>query len=110
MIQYTTPTITSKVKGVDITSMHVWVTLKQGRIKLNKKNADLTMRTETVGTSTDTIITFTLTQEESGSFVFNKSASIQANWIDSHGVRGGTKMATIPVLQNLLNEVIAYDD
>lgn len=108
MINYTTPTIQLTVEGVDITSDDIYVTLEQGSTELTKKGNDLTTQTVTHGQVTDTEITFMLTQTESASFDFSRSVSLQVNWITSGGVRSATDIKTIPVMRNLLDEVLEY--
>lgn len=105
MIKYTTPTITLTVESIDITPHDVYVTLEQGNKELTKKGADLIKQFED-----DTTLTFVLTQEESASFDFSKSVSVQVNWITSDGVRAATEIRSIPVMRNLLDKVIAYGD
>lgn len=105
MINYTTPTITLTVEGVDITQHNVYVSLEQGVRELTKTGSDLILQSQ----QTDTVITFTLTQEESASFDFRKNVSIQVNWITSGGVRAATEIKSIDVMRNLLDEVIQYD-
>ena len=108
MINYTTPTISLTVEEADLSGQDVYVTLEQGNLKLTKTGNDLIIDTETVQQITNTSITFSLTQEESAAFNFGKSVSIQVNWINSSGVRDATEIKTIPVMRNLLDEVIAY--
>ena len=73
--------------------------------ELTKTGSDLILQSQ----QTDTVITFTLTQEESASFDFRKNVSIQVNWITSDGVRAATEIKSIDVMRNLLDEVIQYD-
>ena len=108
MINYTTPTIHLIVEAVDLTGQDVYVTLEQGKTELTKSGTDLIIDTDTHGQVTDTIIIFTLTQEESAMFNFGKSVSLQVNFINSAGARDATEIKTIPVMRNLLDEVIAY--
>ena len=106
MIKYTTPAITLKVKGMDISQSDAYVTLKQDPLKLTKSGADLTISTETVQGVTNTIISFTLSQEETASFTQNLAVKIQVNWY-SNGTRLATKQKLISFQENLLDEVIA---
>ena len=110
MINYTTPTISLTVEGVDLSGMDVYVSLEQGSKELTK-TGDALIIEPIVGTeTTDTSINFTLTQEESASFDFGKSVSVQVNWISSVGVRDATEIKTIPVMRNLLDKVVEYGD
>lgn len=104
MINYTTPTITLTIEGVDLTSKDVYVTFEQGAHQLTKKGNQLYVSTE----GTDTIITMTLTQEESATFDYSKNVAIQVNWISPDGVRSATEIKKIDVMRNLLDEVIEY--
>ena len=106
MINYTTPSISLTVEGVDLSDQDVYVSLEQGTHELTKSGSDLIVDAD----ENDTIITFTLTQEESASFNFGKSVSIQVNWISQDGVRDATEIKTIGVMRNLLDEVIQYGD
>ena len=108
MINYTTPTITLTVEGVDLTGKDIYVTLEQGAKELNKSGTALTVTTDTHDQITDTVIQFTLSQEESAAFRFNIAASVQVNWISSDGVRAATEIKTIGVMRNLLDRVVEY--
>ena len=109
MINYTTPTITLTVEGVDLSSQEVYVSLEQGSVTLTKTGLDLLITTETVQQVTTSTITFVLTQAESGAFEYNKSVNVQVNWIDSSGVRDATEIKAISVMRNILDEVLTYD-
>ncbi len=108
MINYTTPTISLTVEGVDISSNDVYVSLVQGINELTKTGSDLNISVSTVGQITNTDITLVLTQEESASFDYNRNVSVQVNWINSSGVRAATEIKAIDVMRNLLDEVIEY--
>lgn len=110
MINYTTPTITLTVEGVDISGQDIYVTLEQGKIELTKSGEDLTVTTDTHDQVTDTVIVFVLTQEESAAFRFNSAVSVQVNWISSQGVRAATEIKTVGVMRNLLDRVVQYGD
>ena len=109
MIRYTTPILPLEVEGIDLTSNeNVYVTLEQGSIELTKSGSDLTIQ---YSSQTDiSTITFTLTQQETAAFALARPVNIQVNFINSAGVRDATNIATIPVMQNLLDKVIAYGD
>ncbi len=110
MINYTTPTITLTVEGVDISAHDIYVSLEQGKLELVKTGNDLIVTTDVHEQVTDTVITFTLSQEESASFNFGKSVSVQVNYISSDGVRDATEIKNIGVMRNLLDEVVNYGD
>lgn len=106
MINYTTPSISLIVEGVDLTGMDVYVTIEQGCLEMTKSGSDLIIDTE----GEDTSIIFMLTQEESAKFNYNASASIQVNFISADGVRDATEIRRIDVLRNLLDKVVQYGD
>lgn len=110
MINYTTPTISLTVEGVDLSGMDTYVSLEQGQKELTKTGDSLIIEPIVGEETTDTSITFTLTQEESAFYDFGKSVSVQVNWISSAGVRDATEIKTIPVMRNLLDKVVAYGD
>lgn len=110
MINYTTPTISLTVEGVDLSGMDTYVSLEQGQKELTKTGEDLIIE-PIIGTeTTDTKITFTLTQEESAFYDFGKSVSVQVNWVSSSNVRDATEIKTFPVMRNLLDKVVEYGD
>ena len=106
MTNYTTPSISLEVEGVDLTAQDVYVTIVQGSIKLTKSGTALTISYDSE-TEKSTIV-FTLSQEESAAFAFSRSAQLQVNFINSSGVRDATNIASIDVLKNLLDEVKEY--
>lgn len=108
MINYTTPTITLYVIGLDITGNDIYVSLKQGAVKLKKTGADITAVYETVGDKTQTKITLELSQTETAIFNNKDIVRAQVNWITPDGTRGATRKATLNVETNLLDEVIQY--
>lgn len=105
MIQFTTPTITLKVKGIDISQTDAYVTIKQNTLELTKTGADLSISTETIQGVTNTLIAFTLTQEETAAFAQDRTAKIQVNWY-SNGIRLATEKKAVIFSENLLDEVI----
>lgn len=106
MINYTTPTITLTVEGVDLTGQDVYVSLEQKPAELTKTGSDLTITTETHEQVTDTVIELTLTQEESAMFKPNNQVWLQVNWISQTGRRAATEIKSFPALVNLLDEVL----
>ena len=98
---YTTPTLSLKVKGVDITSAsHVYVTLNNGTGSMTKDENDITMTLS----GSDTVIELSLTQDETRLFRPNTRASVEVNWIED-SVRSATEIVNIVVENNLLKEV-----
>lgn len=106
MIRFTTPIITLEVEDIDLTDQDIYVSVEQGDTELTKSGDDLTVAFSEGNTN----ITFTLTQIESALFRYDRKVAIQVNWISSSGVRAATEIATIPVMKNLLAEVIEYGD
>lgn len=109
MIQYTTPTITLIIEGVDIFDNDIYVSLEQREpklVELTKTGGDLDVRTEVVGERTDTIIDCYLTQEETAGFDIRTKVAVQVNWIDGDGVRAATEMAFLRIAPNLLDKVL----
>lgn len=113
MIRYTTPILPLEVEGIDLTdNRDVYVTLEQKlgqkSVELTKSGSDLTIQYDT---ETDiSTITFTLSQEETAAFNLNVTVDVQVNFINASDVRDATNIATLPVLRNLLDEVISYGD
>ena len=104
--RFTTPPISLLVKGADITSADVYVTIKQNNTEINLTDTRLTMSYA----NSDTTITFALTQTESGKLNLlacdvNAYCEIQVNWIAS-GVRYATEIAKVKIYDNLYDEVI----
>ena len=100
--RFTTPPISLLVKGVDITAADVYVTIKQGVTEINFSDAELTLTLN----DTDTIVTFSLTQEQAGSMDIRAYAGVQVNWI-AGGIRYATEIATVKIYDNLYDEVIS---
>lgn len=98
--RYTTPPITVLVKGVNITSYDIYVTVKQDDTEITVTDG-LIVSLE----GSDTKIVFQLTQLQAGSLDFRGFAGIQVNWI-ADGVRYATEIARVQVYNNLLDEVI----
>ncbi len=107
MRRFTTPTLPLSVP-VDLTGADIYVTIKQGQRKLQKTGSDVISVYD--AESGKTTLTVTLTQEETGAFLAEKSATIQVNWIFADGTRSATNIKKIDVTENLLSEVIEYDD
>lgn len=100
--RFTTPPISLLVRGVDITAADVYVTVEQGDVELNFTGADLDMS----ASNGDTLITFSLTQQQAGSLNASAQSFVQVNWIAS-GVRYATVIAKVKVFDNLYDEVIS---
>lgn len=107
MIQYTTPTVTLRVKNVVLTSGDkVWLTLQPyDRSTKSLRGEPTTIEDPaTEADGDDTVVSVTLTQEQTAALPVG-SIQAQVNWLTSAGVRGATTRATITVVGNLLDEV-----
>ena len=102
MRQYTTPTLSIKVKGVDLTDADtVWVTLAN-----STRTVTITKDEPTLSVSgSDTTCTITLTQEETRRFAPKAKVDVQVNWMDG-AIRCATDIASITAFENLLKEVL----
>ena len=106
MIQWTTPTITLTVSGVENLDLaeaeEVVVTLTQGNYQLQKTGNDLTIDGATA--------TFTLTEDESRKLAENASVQVQVNWTyrnsDQTLRRAATSIARIDVGKQLYKEAM----
>ncbi len=105
MRQYTTPTLPLMAEGVDITGAdHIWVTFsdKSRNQTITKDRSDFN---EIVYDGTDTNISVTLTQEETGSFIVNAKVDVEINWMRGNK-RYATEIKTVNVKENLLKKVM----
>ena len=99
MIQGTTPTIRLKIDALDLTQCHdLHVTLKQaGHDRRDFSGAALDVEEHAVQ--------LYLTQEQSLMLAQNK-CDVQVNGLTASGVRWATKVKTIEIGKQLLQEVI----
>lgn len=100
MRRYTTPTIELTVRGADLTGCDCWVSIAQGKAKLEIQ-ATPTLDGE------DTTLTVQLTQEQTG-MLSRGDARVQVNWIDQSGNRNATTIRTVEVDGNLMERVIEH--
>lgn len=107
MRRYTTPTVPMTVP-VDLTGAEIHVTIKQGARKIQKTGADVVSVYDSESGKTE--LSVSLTQEETGTFLAEKKAYVQVNWIFSNGIRDATNIKQIDVSENLIAEVITYGD
>lgn len=105
MIRYTTPTRTFIVGGYDLTDCHVVVTFKQKIGSSTNVNVVNVEDPEATYDGTDTTLTVPLTQLQTGGFKAGVYAQVQVNFMED-GVRKATKMASIVIDENLLDEVM----
>lgn len=101
MIQWTTPTHTHTVKGIDLTGYDVYVSYKQGRREIDVK-AD-----EVAFDGNDTTITVSLTQPQTGQFR-EGSVSVQVNWVTADQKRDAVKVKSVEVDENLMAREVSY--
>lgn len=102
MRQYTTPTLSIKVKGVDLTAADsVWVTIANTArtVSITKDEPTMTV------SGSDTNVTISLTQDETRRFVPKAKVDIQVNWMTG-SVRCATDIASVTAFENLLKEII----
>ena len=103
MRRYTTPTVWLKGKGIDLTDgFDVYVSLEQENVELTKTGDALTVEKD----GDDTIVSFSLTQEESAGFRDTSLVSCQINVLDAAGKRYATGIKQMKIGKNLLEEVI----
>lgn len=102
MRQFTTPTHTIRLKGVDLTGDNVYVTYTQGRTELEVTEVGVALDGE------DTVLTVELTQEQTGGFAYQRTVEVQVNWVTPDGKRDATRIKTIPVDRNNLDRQVEY--
>lgn len=103
MIRGTTPSIQLTITGADLSSATAtYVTLKQGNVTITK----------TDGVYDDGVLTIELTEAESLAFDTGSAVMCQVNWLyldNGETKRAATTIQRIPVLGNLLTEVLISD-
>lgn len=107
MIQYTTPTVTMRIRNVALDpSDDVWLTMQPyDRSTKGAKGDPMTIENPTVEVDgDDTVVTVRLTQEQSAALPAG-GVQVQVNWLTGSGERGATTRANITVAENLLPEV-----
>ena len=102
---FTTPTLTLQVEGVDLTGEdHVAFSLSDPTESHVVTKEDNALTLTKVGS--DTKVSMTLTQAESGSFKPNKMGKAEVNWWNNSGTsRGATEIVDIPIKNNILKKV-----
>lgn len=98
----TTPTLTCKIDGADLTNCHSFVTIRQGGYELDIENP------EVVATETGCTITIILTQEQTLKLKAG-IIEIQIRWITSDGTALATNIETVEVHKILKQGVISYE-
>lgn len=103
MIRYTTPTIPFEIEA-DFSLAEVIVSFVQDCTQLDKVVDDYTVA--------DGVTTFdvSLTQEETARFDARKPVHVQVNAIFPDGIRAATNIQRIKAFENLLDQVVEYDD
>lgn len=109
MDRYTTPTKTIRVKGVDLTPYDMIVSLRQSvRGRPNAHEVDIGLDDLTVeADGDDTLVTLTLTQEQTGGFVPG-DVEYQVNY-GAGFARMATIVGTLTMGRNLLTGVVEFD-
>lgn len=102
--RYTTPTAELTVEGIDLTEADVYVTIKQGNALVTFTGEDLDVSLD----EEDSVIRFTLSQEQTARFNAKQDAQLQINWVIGN-TRNATEIPQIRIMPNLLEEVISYD-
>lgn len=103
MRRYTTPTITLRISGIDLTGEYtVYVSIEQDDIEVLKTGDDLSVEY----TDDKSVIQLYLTQEETAKFKEDELAYCQVNIVDGTGKRYATDIRQIKIKRNLLDEVI----
>lgn len=102
MRQYTTPTLRFAIKGFDITSCNVYVSLSQDAHTLTMVPSRMSYEDDVTSIEID------LSQAETAGFNKLSKLFAQVNWIDENGKRNATEIKSIPVQRNLLGKEIAY--
>ena len=105
MVRWTTPTFTLTVKNVNLTGYQIYITIQQGSSVVTVNYADVALNV--VGENS--ILTFTISQQDSAKFDFNNKANVQVNGINSDNHRVATDIMQIDVLANLIDRELTYE-
>lgn len=97
----TTPTLTCKIEGADLTDCHSYVTIRQGGYELDIENP------EVVSTETGCTVTIKLTQEQTLKMKAG-IVEVQFRWIAADGTALATDIQTVEVHKILKQGVIEY--
>lgn len=100
MTKWTTPAYVLTVAGLDLTGCDIYVTMKQSDTIYTFEDVTATYD------GTDTVIEFTMTQEQSGAFNAALLCAVQINWVKD-GSRSATDIQYMRIYDNLIDEVIA---
>lgn len=103
MIRGTTPDYILSISGYDLSGKTVFVTIRQGPIKITKSNPELSISTDSKGST----IAFVLSQKDTLSLQ-EGNAEVQVRFIDSDGIALATEIAPIQVKRVLYERVIAH--
>lgn len=103
MIQYTTPTHSYVVEGIDLSGCDMWVSYQQGDAKLDVKATTVSYD------GIDTTATVNLSQEQTGAFEPG-TVKVQLNWVYPNGKRDAVSVKSIDVGRNLIPRVMGYGD
>ena len=103
MIRGTTPDYILSIDGHDLSNKTVFVTIRQGQIKITKSNQELSISTDSEGST----IAFVLSQKDTLALQ-EGNAEVQVRFIDSDGVALATEIAPVQVKRVLYERVIAH--
>lgn len=105
MYQGTTPYVSLKVLGEDLTGKTAYATIRQGNRLITVTGNRLTVDYD--AEKQWTRVVFRLTQEETLSLSAG-IAEVQIRYIDANGIAQATGKAKVDVEESLLKEVIEY--
>lgn len=110
MYAWSTPDLTIRIRGRDLTEYTVTLGLEQRRGRTVIANMEipdesLTKRLD----GEDTIIGTTLTQEQTGKLSDEVTVDLQINAVSSLGKRLPTKTKTLKVERNLIRHALSYE-
>ena len=108
MIQYTTPTITMRIKNValsqtDVVRLTLQPWSKDAKAPRGEATTIASPSVEVDGD--DSLVSVKLTQEQSAALPVGQ-VMMQTNWKSTDGTRGATKRVPFSVESNLLSEVM----
>jgi len=99
---FSTPTKTARLKGVNATAYDIYLTLEQDKHSLTLTGSDLSVSYN----GEDTLIVFTLTQQQSARFCPYKQVRVMVNCMNG-STRIPSSIAVLDTFENLLTEVIS---
>lgn len=101
MIQWTTPTHTHIVRGIDLSGYDVYVSYKQGRNELSVASDQVEYD------GSDTTVTVGLSQRQTGGFKAG-AVKVQVNWVTPDSKRDAVLVKSVEVDENLMAKEVKY--